>query len=438
MNPGKSQTFVLIFEDGLKTQGEMTKEADITEIRFLLPHLNPGARMRFMNNVEARTSCTIIGEAVVLRIEGVPDQEARKPLRIRVFMKTSERDFSSLPEKGKIVTLMPENGQNAIIAECNESDAKNGTFCATYEMQKVVPGTTAELSSENGESCKVVIDGARFACLNSGINSSECVLTISKMEALPKEAPIEVLPKAEPETIEPQKQTPDEQDEVPLPEKKIRFAIGGKTKVLFQVILAALILTNLIILVAPSDGCADAGVVGRTKTGVAASSSAEASDGKNNRATELASVMILGATDSNAIAMTAENLRVFYFQSDPTKMPGSISGMVPPESLGILCDKSPVYDANEKTSDASNCKIALPSDTKPGIHALTAEMSAAWFHQADPSCFVEAVLPYYSSPEAVRSGLRINVESCEWRFDPNRKCFDYSKCTFTVPQFTAE
>jgi len=439
----KSQVFELIFADGQKGEGEAPEGADFTEIRFLLPHLNPEAQMQYMDSVEGRTSCTVIGDAIVKSVENESEQKSDEPLKVRVTLKLGERNFTPLPDPGKIITLLPKSGAGAINAKCVAKDAKTETFCVTFALEQIAAGKAVVLATDAGRQYEIKIDSARIARLNSGSGITECLIPITEIEAIEPEVTEEIPQETRPED-QPQQTSPAPELEALKPEigedgsndsddspEIVRPWVSEKAKAVMQVIIAMLFLANVLLLVAPSDGCAEAGVASPTKT----ASVVAATNGSN---TVLASVVVVGNTEKQTIPMTTANLRAFYIQSNPERMPGSISGEVPPDSLGIYCENPPVYDANEKTSDIRECRIALPPGAKPGIYQLTPELSRAWFHQEDPACFVEAMLPYYSSPDDIRSGLRVNVADCEWRFDPSQKCFDYSKCTFTVPQFTAE
>ncbi|MFZ6015839.1 MAG: hypothetical protein ACOYUZ_05840 [Patescibacteria group bacterium] len=137
------------------------------------------------------------------------------------------------------------------------------------------------------------------------------------------------------------------------------------------------------------------------------------------------------------LPMTAENLLKFFKQKDPAKMFGKVSGKESPGQLSIVCDSDPVYDSASRTTDVSKCKIKLPESAKSGTFKLTAEASLAWFYEADPSCFHERNLPFAVTIAEEEKGLHVSLD-CKAEFDANRSCYDYSNCTFTVPQFQAE
>ena len=140
------------------------------------------------------------------------------------------------------------------------------------------------------------------------------------------------------------------------------------------------------------------------------------------------------------LPMTADNLKKFFYQNDPSCMIGKVSGKTDANHLGIRCAVTPTYDAKRRCSNVMACNIVLPAGqaAAPGAHPLTADLAAQYFYEHDISCFKEASYPYEINPQYLKDGLRI--QGCkEFNFDPVRTCFDYSpqfECTLVVPDYT--
>ncbi|MDF1497200.1 MAG: hypothetical protein P1P90_04015 [Patescibacteria group bacterium] len=494
MGHSETRTLVLRFEDGTKEKGVITTDHDKTKIRILLPYLNSGALMRYVINYENSYTESPVCEAEVVCMENDPEQKIGEPLSIRVILKCSDSALATLPNAGMHISLMPKGKKAIFNSKCIGADPNSSTFCVVYKMYHVIVGYTADLFAANGIVHNVTIDEARLCYLSEDSNTAECVLSSARIEDLEEDDPDSktivdhgaVTKEAEEKKEEPANHLPDD---IPSPEttppdiekslqeddlifdeesckagaqgptdpgvkksdtptqtaeqeqvfqKPSHSALGKGTKITLQLLIGLLFLVAIVIALVPNRitgsliTVASSGSVSAIATSTASSTEIE----NNPNSTVL--VMISEESKPKTIPMTPKNLRAFYFQSNPGKMLGSVIGDAQPNRLGILCETKPEYEAKKKTSDVSDCKITIPKNAKPGVYKLTAKNSRAWFHQEDPTCFVEAVLPYYSSPEDIRNGLRVNAGNCDWCFDPVRKCFDFSKCTFTVPQFTAE
>ncbi len=447
----QKNVFTLDFDGGPKTLGEVEAEQGLTKIKFDLPQFNPGAHLSFMEQKSGRAStATIISNAEIVKIQAPSDLFAEGPLMIHVVMKRdSESNRTPLPSKGSSITLMPRDSTSALLTNCVASDEAAGVFTVSYVIEHIRLGGTAWLRNDHGTRCRVAVTKADLICLNSGVNVSRCVLhlaqapevvtappsiqkplTIPSEQIVARKADLAETQDAEatpdpfpPETERSAQPPPEPLDHVVCEEEKNRRDTRNISLMRAVAILlfAAFAVTAF---VPESDPPMQVDALPMVKS-VAVAASAT-----------LASVMIVGEPSDSILPMSQENLAAFFGQTNATEFKGRVTGEVELGALGILCNSLVVYDVNEKTSDASKCAIVVPDESEPGVYALTPERSSAWFHQSDPSCFVDGMLPYPTARS--KESLRVNVESCDWSFDPTYKCFDFSSCSFTIPRYTVE
>ncbi len=426
----EQEFYYLIFDGGIETPAKLVREGGKTKLRCDLPHLNPDAIMHVMSENDLRVSSSVISSMRVVSIEQ-EQSSLNLALRIHVVMQRAlKNDPNPLPQVGDELYLMPENSSGKIKVLCLDRDETNHTIIAAYYLDHLRLGCEAWIRNEPGKKSRIKIEDIELICENSGVNLSYCDLEIS--EAVKKTS------STAPEKDSTTKEEPvKEVDPTPAPddvgsvEKPRSVPIGPRAKTALLMMLASLLTALSALLLMP----AGAGQEARTPEAATTTVQSSLAAG-HEETTKLTSVMIADPAERKTIPLTARRLLAFFGQSDPAKLTGRLIGEVEPGRLGIYCDKTPAYDSNSRTSDATGCEISLPEDAKPGTYPLTAKNSLNWFHQEDPSCFRESLTPYPITDTG--DGLRIHLDACTWVFDPVRKCFDYSRCTFTVPRFDAE
>lgn len=481
----KQQAFQIIFDGGIKTFAAVDRRDDGTSVHCELTHMNPHANLSYMTETGERVSCSVISDANVVRVAKEPTN-ADTPLTLRVTLSRAlKNDCSPLPQKGEVLTLLPENGKNAIRTTCVETNEATGTFAVTYPFHHIYQGAEAWLVDQNGNRSRISIKNVDVHCYNSGINQSICVLHVSEADEVnplsgtidnsdreddkrndtqteqTKEQPgdhapdsdpsdrndtvnysnINIPPNPAPKNLGDMQQSggndsdsgEKDSDSIMDGNKAIKpplLSLSARGKSVMQLLIACLATAVFVLILVPAGAKQTVLHTGLVTTQV---QSSVATSESRTPPTVLSSLMVWGQSEHETIAMNSANLHKFFGQSDPSRLAGSLTGEVMPGTLGIYCKKTPSYNVNDRTTDASICEIAMPHDAKPGVFKLTPANSATWFHQTDPSCFRETLTPYHTDDTA--NALHVNLDSCDWSFDPVRKCFDYSECTFTVPRF---
>lgn len=432
----EQEFYYLIFDGGIETAARIVREGETVKLRCDLPHLNPDAIMYVMSDSDLRDSNSVMSSMRVDRIE----QEQSKmnlPLRIHVLLhKALKNDPNPLPQVGTEFYLMPEKTSNKIKVLCLDQDTVRQSITAAYYLDHLRKGCEAWIRDESGNQSRIKIEEIELISENSGVNLSYCDLQIAAVPKVETPAAQEKadLPKEEPISEKKETATPEKkeqiakQEEIKNPPMKPIVSVGPKTKTAMLMTLGSLATAVLMLLFMPFGNMENPRTPEAAATTIQSSLAASEED-----PTQPTSVTTWDDVERKTIPMSPKVLHAFFGQSDPARLTGRLIGEVEPGRLGIYCDKTPEYDKETRTSDASECSIALPDNAKPGTYPLTAENSLNWFHQADPGCFRESLTPYPIADTG--DGLRINLDACTWVFDPVRKCFDYSKCTFTVPRF---
>jgi len=143
------------------------------------------------------------------------------------------------------------------------------------------------------------------------------------------------------------------------------------------------------------------------------------------------------AAPRQCAVITADLLKKFFYQADPTCFVGTLKTRSDDaQRLTLDCGGVNVkFDDTRKCSDVTGCKVCLPPGDigKPGPHAMTAEVVKAYTAQSDPSCFINPKFEEFHLDPA--DGFRI--DDCKsLTYDPVRNCYDYSSCSLIVPSLT--
>ena len=143
------------------------------------------------------------------------------------------------------------------------------------------------------------------------------------------------------------------------------------------------------------------------------------------------------AAPRQCAVITADLLKKFFYQADPTCFLGTLKTRSDDaQRLTLDCSGVEVkFDDTRKCSDVTGCKVCLPPGDigKPGPHAMTADVVKAYTAQSDPSCFINPKFEDFHAEPA--DGFRI--DDCKsLAYDPVRNCYDYSSCSLIVPSLT--
>lgn len=137
------------------------------------------------------------------------------------------------------------------------------------------------------------------------------------------------------------------------------------------------------------------------------------------------------------VPVTADLLRKFFFQNDPSCMVGKVGKNIP-ERLTMNCNEVTPYDEARKCTDVSQCVICLPEayagrGTEKVVD-FNVETLKVFSPQTDPSCFVNPHLETFH--QEATDGLRFG-DCASFSYDPVRGCYDYSSCKLIIPALAA-
>lgn len=444
---------IVYFDVGREVLARMVRCNDKLKLAFDMPRLKPGSEANIIQEIQARTSCTSARRVVVKRVSGSVSVIG-EPLKARVELALDQNDFSPIPAHNARLSLAPKDNDqpiNVIVGKTEETDHNRATLVAEYEIPDMRIGAKIKIEDENGGMIIAQIERAEFQSLNSGINIAGCIMIAKKIgyEPMQEKAPepeetknsvqSDSKVKAESENQDPPNSQDDSrtrETEPPrtaiLPGQQI---VSPKKDNAKPLIIALCSLAGMILAAITSFYWHD-----RQKSDVQQNeqttppnptptmSSAPAPEER----IVLEAPVSIDEQESIFLPMTSRNLEAFFGQSNTLKVYGKISGRSEPGKLGINCAVPPRYNSVNDTTDISACLIALPTDATPGEFRLTKKTARAWFHQTDPACMQK--IAHLENSTDVET-LRINTEKCAWHFDPVKSCFDYSKCTFTIPNF---
>ncbi len=464
MNANSNDDVIVFFGGGRAVPAKMISRSNKTHLVFYLPHLNPGSETDIIEQIEARTSCTTARRAVVKKVSGNNNVSGR-PLRASIELAFCQNDFSPAPADQSRVSLAPAQASKPLDAVITTAlGADRNTLLAEYEIPDAKIGEEIQIQDDSGGMIKARIEEAKFESKNSGVNIAACIVRVTqfgyepaaKIEDTANEnpdagglKPAEADPRAQ-SHIQPE-QTADENPpdytdesrnrETEPPRKAMLPNVPQKqlpaTKINPLVLLASGALGMLIAIM--TAGIWLLAEEGEKPTSIQTPVQNPAPVPTVSIAPPLYSdeeiARLLAEDDLIYLPMTTQNLQNFFGQSNALKMPGKLSGKTESGKLGIGCPTTPPYSQATNTTDVSACFVSLPANATAGEFRLTKETAKAWFHQDDPACFREINSETSAGANRSEIRLRINAEKCDWHFDAIKNCFDYSKCTFTVPNF---
>ncbi|GEM_PF-1354041 len=462
MNIGSNDDVIVFFGSGKTVQARLINRINKMHLIFYLPHLDPGSEIDIIEQIEAQTSCTAIRRAIVKKVSG-SNNIFGQSLRASVELELSQNDLSPAPANQARVSLVPTQSSNplkAVISTIPGTD-KN-IILAEYEISDAKIGEEIQIQDRAEKIIKARIEEAKFESKNSDINITACIVQVKQYNheldlqnvaqsredsdesnQLPStEEPKELEHLEDPITTKPQSLEDESRDKETEPSRqallpKIPQKQNSANKIDLYTFLAYCTLGMIIMFIAIGVWYLDENGYKQTTAQIASLNSSPTlalSTNLSLRNDEKITQSFVKEEDPILLPMTTQNLQKFFGQSNALKVKGKLDGKIESDKLGIICPELPRYSKATNTTDVSACFIALPTGTVPGEYKLTKESAEKWFHQTDPNCFWETDHDA-SAINRNTERLRVNVEKCDWSFDAIRKCFDYSKCTFTIPKF---
>ncbi len=462
MNADSNDDVIVFFGGGRAVPAKMISRSNKTHLVFFLPHLNPGSETDIIEQIEARTSCTTARRAIVKKVSGNNNVSGR-PLRASIELAFCQNDFSPAPVDQSRISLAPAQASKPLDAVITTAPgADRNTMLAEYEIPDAKIGEEVRIQDGFGGMIKARIEEAKFESKNSGVNIAACIVrvtqfgyepaheiedkihedsTLAEPKSQEEEPPVQTQAKPDPSADENPPSSVDESRnrETEPPLKATLPDVTQKripaTKINPLVLLASGALGMLIAMV--TTGIWYLAEEGEKPTAIQTSvqnpmptMSAAPPLNSDEEITRL-----LAEDEPIYLPMTTQNLQNFFGQSNALKMPGKLSGKTLSGKLGVSCPTSPPYSQATDTTDVSACFVSLPANATAGEFPLTKETAKAWFHQDDTACFREINSETSAGANRSKTRLRINAERCDWHFDAIKNCFDYSKCTFTIPSF---